>query len=92
MHDGVQIIQDQGHPVSGYLRPGELMFFHGMTAAQRGTCLVVSVLPHITPQGVYSRPEITVLTRQMKLYTFLDEDPDGVFWTRLSERDTCELE
>lgn len=64
------------------------MFFHGMTAGvQRGTCLVVSVLPHRIFDGeVYDRPEVTVLTRQMKLYTFLDEDPEEVFWSRLSER------
>lgn len=72
--------------VKGNLEPGELMFFHGMVASQRGTCLVVSVLPHITREGVYQCPEVTVLTRQMKLYTFLDEDPEEHRWSRLSER------
>lgn len=68
------------------LRPGELIVFHGIVAGERGPCLVVSSLPHYVKEGDYQCREVTVMTQQMKLHKFLDEDPEGVFWTRLSDR------
>lgn len=29
--------------------------------------------------------EVTVLTQQMRLHKFLEEDPEGTFWERITE-------
>lgn len=68
------------------LRPGELIVFHGVVRGERGTCLVVSALPHERKEGMYQCREVTVLSQNLRFYKFLDEDPEGIFWSRISDR------
>ena len=59
--------------------------FYGIVAGTRGLCLVLASLPHNWVHGEYTAREVTVLTQQQKLYSFLEEDPEGTFWERISE-------
>ena len=74
------------------LYPGELIVFHGLTRGARGLCMVVSVLPSTWSPGKegievdYPYPEVTVVSQHLKVYSFLDEDPEGTFWDRISDR------
>lgn len=72
------------------MAPGDLIVFHGIVGGERGTCLVISVMPlYSSASGMMSMGRIKVMTKRCNVYEFITDlyaESVNPTWSLISEK------